>query len=255
MATLSIVTITFNNLEELKTTIASVTEQTRAPQEYWIIDGSNNGEIKAYLENEKSLPDYVKWISEPDEGISDAFNKGVTRATQDVVHILNSGDYYFDKHVLEKVMRNFDEKPDLMWVHAQYKQFLGGHWVISGKEFSPDLLYMGMRQVAHPTMFLRNEVYDRIGLFPIDMRDSMDYDLLVRLRNEKFEYLEYPTSVFTPGGNSEVNWKRGYKESMKIYRNHFGNDWRLQIGYIKQIIVHAVFGTALGDFVLKKRKA
>jgi len=253
MATLSIVTITFNNLEELKTTMASVAEQTRLPQEYWIIDGSNDGKIKEYLES-THLPDYVKWISEPDKGISDAFNKGVQRSTQEVVHILNSGDYYFENSTVEKVMKNFDDKPDLMWVHAQYKQFLGNNWIISGKEFVPEKLYMGMRQVAHPTMFLRAEVYDRIGLFPVDMRDAMDYDLLIRLRNEKFEYLNYPTSVFTPGGNSEVNWKRCFKEGMQIYRNQLGNDWRLQLGYFKQIVVHSILDTSLGNFILKGRK-
>ena len=151
-------------------------------------------------------------------------------------------------------MKNFDDKPDLMWVHAQYKQFLGNNWIISGKEFVPEKLYMGMRQVAHPTMFLRAEVYDRIGLFPVDMRDAMDYDLLIRLRNEKFEYLNYPTSVFTPGGNSEVNWKRCFKEGMQIYRNQLGNDWRLQLGYFKQIVVHSILDTSLGNFILKGRK-
>lgn len=253
MATLSIVTITFNNLEELKTTMASVAEQTRLPQEYWVIDGSNDGKIKEYLESTE-LPNYVKWISEPDKGISDAFNKGVQRATQEVIHILNSGDYYFESSTVEKVMKNFDDKPDLMWVHAQYKQFLGNNWIISGKEFVPEKLYMGMRQVAHPTMFLRSEVYDRIGLFPVDMRDAMDYDLLIRLRNEKFEYLNYPTSVFTPGGNSEVNWKRCFREGMQIYRNQLGNDWRLQLGYFKQIAVHSILDTSLGNFILKGRK-
>jgi len=252
MASLSIVTITFNNLEELKTTMASVASQTRLPQEYWIIDGSNDGKIKAYLESEE-LPNYVKWISEPDKGISDAFNKGVSRATQEVVHILNSGDYYFEESTVEKVMQHFDSNPELMWVHAKYKQFLGNHWIISGKEYNPKKLHMGMRQVAHPTMFLRNEVYGRIGLFPVDMRDAMDYDLLIRLRNEKFKYLDFPTAVFTPGGNSDVNWKRTYKEGMKIYQNHFGNDWRLQIGYLKQLLVHAVFGTFIGDSFLKRR--
>lgn len=252
-ATLSIVTIAFNNLEEVKTTMESVKNQTRQPQEYWIIDGSNNSEIKDYLSTTQ-LPSYVKWISEPDKGISDAFNKGVVRCTQEVIHILNSGDYYFEETSLEKVMEHFDADQELMWIHAQYKQFLGNHWIISGTPFDPEKLHMGMRQVSHPTMFLRREVYDRIGLFPLDMRDAMDYDLLIRIRNEKSKYLDFPTSVFTPGGNSEVNWKRCFKEGMMIYRNHLGPDWRLQVGYSKQLIVHAIIGTPIGDLLLKGRK-
>lgn len=254
MSTLSIVTICFNNLDELKTTMSSVAQQSRLPEEYWIIDGSNNGEIKSYLESTE-LPAYVKWISEPDKGISDGFNKGVSRSTQEVVHILNSGDFYFENSTLEKVMKHFDDDSSLMWLHAKFKQYLGGHWVISGKKFDPNKLYMGMRQVSHPTMFLRREVYDRIGLFPLDMRDAMDYDLLVRLKDEKFLYLDYPTAVFTPGGNSEINWKRCFKEGMDIYRKHLGNDWRLQIGYYKQLMVHALLDTKLGDTILKGRKS
>ncbi|MBI1183720.1 glycosyltransferase [bacterium] len=253
MATLSIVTICFNNLEELKTTMASVAAQTRLPQEYWIIDGSKNSEIRDYLSS-TDLPPYVKWISEPDKGISDGFNKGVSRCTQDVVHILNSGDYYYNEEAVATVMAAFDQDPELMWTHAQFKQFLGGHWIISGTAFDPDKLYMGMRQVAHPTMFLRREVYDRIGLFPNDLRDAMDYDLLIRLRNEKFKYLQQPIAVFTPGGNSEINWKRCYREGMRAYQKHVGNDWRLQIGYVKQLLVHAMLNTPIGDALLKGRK-
>lgn len=253
MASLSIVTICFNNLEELKTTMASVASQTRLPQEYWIIDGSKNSEIRDYLSSTE-LPDYIKWISERDNGISDGFNKGVTRCTQDVIHILNSGDYYFDENSVETVMAEFDADDKLMWTHGQFKQYLGGHWIISGTAFDPDKLYMGMRQVAHPTMFLRNEVYDRIGLFPDDLRDAMDYDLLIRLRNEKFKYIEKPISVFTPGGNSEINWKRCYIEGMNAYRKHIGNDWRLQLGYYKQLAVHAILDTPIGDALLKGRK-
>lgn len=254
MATLSVVTIAFNNLEEVKTTIASVDGQTRKPQEHWIIDGSNDGKIKEYLSSSAELPSYIKWISEPDKGISDAFNKGVTRCTQDIIHILNSGDYYYNETVVERVMEHFDKEPDLMWVHAQYKQQMANEWIISGKKFVPSKLYMGMRQVAHPTMFLRKEVYDRIGLFPVDMRDAMDYDLLIRLRDERFKYLEYPTAVFTPGGNSDVNWKRTFKEGMKIYQNHFGFSWKLQLGYWKQLMVHMVIGTKLGQRWLKGRR-
>lgn len=250
---LSIVTICFNNIEELKTTMASVHSQTRKPDEYWIIDGSNNGEIRDYLHTE-TLPGYVKWFSEPDKGISDAFNKGVQRSTQEVVHILNSGDYYFDERSVEKVMLHFDEDPALMWTHAQFKEFMGNHWIVSGKRFEPSKLHMGMRQVAHPTMFVKREIYERIGFFSVDIKSAMDYDFLIRLRNEKFKYLEFPISVFTPGGVSNVDWKKGFKEGMRIYEKHLGSSWKLQLGYMKQLLVHAILDTPIGDFILKKRK-
>ena len=253
MATLTLVTISFNNLEEVKTTMQSVFDQSRQPDEYWIIDGSSNTEIKDYL-HQADFPSFVSWISERDKGISDGFNKGVSRAKMDVVHILNSGDYYASNTTIEEVMALFDQDPTLMWVHGRYQQYLGSEWIISGKKFNPEKLYMGMRQVAHPTMFVKREVYDRIGLFPVDMRDAMDFDFLIRIRKEKFQYLETVLSVFTPGGNSEVNWKRTFKEGMKIYQNHLGNDWRLQLGYVKQLLVHAILDSPFGSWMLSSRK-
>lgn len=233
--------------------MGSIRSQTRLPNEHWIVDGSNNAEIKEFL-GTSDLPPYVKWISEPDKGISDAFNKGVRLATQEVVHILNSGDYYFDENVLENVLSHFDEDASLMWVHGQFKQFIGNQWVVSGKPFVPSKLHMGMGQVAHPTMFLRQDVYDRVGFFDVDLKDAMDFDFLIRIRNEKFKYLQLPLSVFTPGGTSSVNWKRAYKKSMRLYEKHFGKTWKLQLGYFKQLLIHGILDTSLGKALLKRTR-
>ena len=254
MNSLSIVSICFNNLEELKRTIESVLIQEKQPDEYWIIDGSNNGEIRNYLETNQIAP-YIKWISEPDKGISDAFNKGITRCSSDIIHILNSGDYYIDSYATQRAMQCFDNDPDLMWVHGIFKQQIGGEWILSGTAFNPSKLYLGMGKVAHPTMFVRREVYDRVGLFEVGQRDAMDYDFLVRIRNEKFQFINEPMTVFTPGGNSDVNWKRTFKESQAAYKRHIGKDWRLNVAYWRQVIVHGLLKTPIGKWYLHSKKA
>ena len=97
---LSIVTICFNNLQDLITTCKSVDDQHLKPFEHIIINGSTNSEIKNWYES-SNHPSYRIIINELDGGISDAFNKGISKATGDVIHLLNSGDIYFDeKHFL-----------------------------------------------------------------------------------------------------------------------------------------------------------
>ena len=76
--TISIITICYNNLQELLTTLASVDRQSVTPYEHWIIDGSSDNEIKNYLQI-NIQPTYRKWISEKDNGIADAFNKGLPK--------------------------------------------------------------------------------------------------------------------------------------------------------------------------------
>src|SRR5688572_12942089 len=91
--TLSVITICFNNLQEVIETCLSVDEQTVLPYEHLIIDGSTNEEIVTWL-IKSPQPSYRRWIHERDKGISDAFNKGIRNATGEVLHILNSGDKY-----------------------------------------------------------------------------------------------------------------------------------------------------------------
>lgn len=252
--TISIVTICFNNLPQLKESMASVAAQERLPHSHWIIDGSTNGDIRNYLTH-KSLPGYVKWISEPDKGISDAFNKGIARAEGDIIHLLNSGDSYHGPQTLATVMAHFESHPHITWLHGKYCQYMGGRWIVSGKRFDPKRLYQGMREVAHPTMFLRREVYQRVGVFPAHMKLAMDYDFLIRLRHEPFDYLDTVLSVFAPGGTSDIHWQQSHRECMRIYRRHLGPDPRLWLGYAKQVLVHAVVDSPLGRLALHHRKA
>jgi len=86
MSRISVVTICFNNLEELKKTCTSVDEQHELPYEHLIIDGSKTDEIAKWL-NSSSQPVYRKWICEPDKGIADAFNKGIQRSTGEVASV------------------------------------------------------------------------------------------------------------------------------------------------------------------------
>src|SRR5688572_868696 len=219
--TLSVITICFNNLQEVIETCLSVDEQTVLPHEHLIIDGSTNEEIVTWL-MKNPQPSYRRWIHERDKGISDAFNKGIINATGEVLHILNSGDKYLSEKSIETVMRCFADDPSLMWTHSLYIRHHGDVDVITGLPFEKNKLWRGMRTVAHPTMFIIKEVYYRHGLFNTDYKVAMDYDLLVRIRNEKFKFISEPLVYFAPGGASSTQANKGMQEVKASYYRHIG---------------------------------
>lgn len=237
---ISIVTICFNNPEELKLTCAHIDAQRLLPYEHHIIDGSRTDDIRRWLEDTPQPP-YRKWLCEPDRGISDAFNKGVRRATGDIVHIQNSGDYYYDNQVLAEVAAAFEQQPGARWLHGKYAQFRGGMWLVAGRPFRRELLYRGMRTIGHPTMFVCRSLYEKYGLFSEDKKIAMDYDFLVRIADEPFIFLPRPLVYFTPGGVSEQRVEAGLKEVSDSYRQYHGfsakqNLWHLRLRFLQQLM-------------------
>lgn len=251
---LSVITICFNNLQELIQTCRSVDEQTVLPYEHLIIDGSTNEEIVTWLLKEPQ-PSYRKWIHERDKGISDAFNKGITNAKGELTHLLNSGDKYASPKSIETVMEYFTADLSLMWTHGQFIQHRGDVDVISGLPFDPQKLWRGMRTIAHPTFFVKKEVYDRHGLFNTDYKIAMDYDLLVRIRNEKYKYIPVPLVYFAPGGASSTQMQKGLDEVKRSYRTHIGSSILLPLWQFRQKVLYAMLQTEWGKrlFRLKNR--
>jgi GT2 family glycosyltransferase len=223
---ISIVTICFNNLEELIATCQMVDSQNLPPLEHIIVNGSTTKDIDDYLNNAPQ-PGYRKWISEPDKGISDAFNKGIQKATGDIIHLQNAGDKYYDEEVLKTVSNTFESNPQIQWLHGCYAQYRGGIWLLSGKRFERKKLYRGMRTIGHPTMFVHRNLYQKYGLFDLDKKIAMDYDFLVRIADEPFAFIDKPLVYFVPGGVSEKKIKEGLKEVRESYFKYKGFDLRV----------------------------
>src|SRR5688572_4009195 len=129
---ISVITICFNNLEDVITTCQSVDRQSQKPFEHLVINGSTTPDIKNHLENNPQ-PIYRRWINEKDHGISDAFNKGVLNAKGDIVVMLNSGDAFYSKDVISTVTDEFDKDHALQWLHSKYELHRGNLWIIIGK--------------------------------------------------------------------------------------------------------------------------
>lgn len=241
----SIITICFNNLEELKQTCRSVDEQTISPTEHLVVDGSTNQEILNWLV-QNPQPGYRKWIHERDKGISDAFNKGISNSRGEITHLLNSGDRYSGRDSVEAFLEKFETDPGLMWVHSQYIQHRGNMDVISGVPFEKNQLWKGMRAVAHPSMFIRKEVYERHGLYNDGFRIAMDYDMLVRIRDEKSAFISRPLVYFAPGGASNLQFEKGLQEVKSSYQRHVGHNIRQDLWQFRQRALHLFMKTSLG---------
>ena len=248
--TLSIITICLNNLQELKKTISSVDKQCVAPLEHLIVDGSTNEDILNWY---KSIPQpaYRVLIHERDEGISDAFNKGILRSKGSLIHLLHAGDSYYDSLVTKYIVETFEAHPDSGWLHGKYEQERGGASVITGAPYNRKLLYKGMRTIGHPTMVLKREMYDKYGLFKLNKRIAMDYDLLLRIRSEDVLYLNYPLVSFAPGGVSNTQVAKGLRETRESYENIFSYSLKKRLWNLRVLLLHKATDTYLGNYLYK----
>ncbi|HEX8332173.1 MAG TPA: glycosyltransferase [Segetibacter sp.] len=248
--TVSVITICFNNLTELIETCKSIDEQTSLPDEHLIVDGSTTEDINEWL-SRNVQPSFRKWVHEPDKGISDAINKGIRRSSSTIIHLLHSGDKYYTPNAIAIVKNAFGNNPNLMWTHSKYVQNRGNVDVVSGATFDKNLLWKGMRTVAHPTMFVRKKLYDTYGLFNEHYKIAMDYDFLVRIRNERFQFIPEPLVYFSPGGASDVQFKKGLAEVREIYNKNVGNSFKLQLWQFRQRLLAFAMKTNFGRFLFK----
>ncbi|MBX7045011.1 MAG: glycosyltransferase [Ignavibacteria bacterium] len=253
---ISIVTICFNDLKELKRTCVSVDSQRQKPDEHLIINASTKPDIDYYLRATK-LPEYRRWENIKDEHISASFNEGILRSRGDIIHLLNAGDEYYDDSVIERVSNEFEKDDKLMWTHGNYVQYRGGIWVLTGKAFNPEKLYRGISTIGHPTMFVKREMYNKHGLFDKNKRVAMDFDFIVRIADERFKYIDFPITKFYPGGTSSAKQALGKKEEKESYIKYRGISLKMQLWFMRSRLLDIVTNTKLGGFIFQfknKRK-
>ena len=222
------------------------------PYEHWIIDGSSTNDIKQFLETTPQ-PSYRKWINERDNGIADAFNKGVERSTGDVLNMLNSADYYIDEKVLATVAAAFGEYPGIEWLHSKYQLQRGGLWVTIGKAFEKDKLYRGMRSLSHQSMFVKKALHNKYGLYDTGLRNAMDYDFVCRIASEPMLFIERPLVLFAPGGTTYSNYLKAMNEGRKVYEKHFGYSFKLLLWQFRLRVLHYLLNSPAGGILYKMK--
>lgn len=219
---ISIITVVWNNKETIKDAIDSVLSQTYKDIEYIIVDGaSTDGTVEII----QSYGDKIsKFITEPDNGLYDAMNKGIALATGDVVGILNSDDFYIDEFVIEKVVKVFKEKEvdslfaDLVYVKPDNLEKTVRYY--DSSKFHPEKFAYGWMP-AHPTFFVKREMYERYGLFKTDYIIAADYELLVRFLYRyrvSYHYLQEVITKMRTGGVSTNGIKSNWILNREIVR-------------------------------------
>ena len=221
---LSIITVTYNSLHTLKDAYASLCAQTFAQWEWVVQDGGSSDGTQQWLEG---LADArISLVSEKDSGIYDALNKAVRRAKGEWIGLLHSDDLYPNNDVLQNVVAAMDGNDaiygDLKYVQASDTQQVLRHWIAG--TFEPALLRKGWMP-PHPTLFLRKEIYARVGEFDTQFKIAADYDFILRvfqLAHLKIHYLPQVLMLMRQGGASSKvsNLLAKSKEDLRIMRKN-----------------------------------
>ncbi len=176
---ISVITPSLNHGSDLENTIISFISQDYLKKELLVIDGGSKDNTKEIIRKYQKYIDY--WVSEPDKGISDAFNKGVKAAKGDYLYFMGAGDFFWSKDILQKMMQGINPEIDILVCGRINRIAEKGDQVLytSGINFHKwQLLYkMGL---PHQALFMNKRYFYKYGLFDIKCKFAMDYDLLLR---------------------------------------------------------------------------
>lgn len=221
----SIITACYNSEKHIEDTIKSVRDQSYDNIEYIIVDGASSDStmriVNHYADNLNII------ISEPDNGVYDAFNKGIAAATGEIIYFLNSDDYIFDLYTIEEVAGVFLENPELKILYGNVMILDGasGYTHIKGKKLSMDALKEG-EMMPHQGVFVKKELFFKYGLFDTRYKIRSDFDFMIKCfpkEEQQALYIDKIIAVYREGGLS-TNAKFRYlfeKESGDIINKHF----------------------------------
>lgn len=218
----SIITVSYNSVKTISDTIKSVLSQLYPNIQYIIIDGSStDGTIELVKSFGKSIS---KFVSEPDNGIYDAINKGIRLATGNIVGIINSDDFFYDNNVIERVVESFKENEiDAVFGDAQFVDPIKTSKIVryySSKYFKTGKFKYGFMP-AHPSFYVKRELFEKLGYYKVDYKIAADFELLLRflyINRIKYKYLEIPFLSMRIGGVSNKSILSKYILNKEIYR-------------------------------------
>ncbi|MFT3703627.1 MAG: glycosyltransferase family 2 protein [Agriterribacter sp.] len=178
----SIITTAYNSASTIGDTLHCIRQQDYPDIEHIIIDGNSSDKTVAIV---KEFPHVAKLVSERDDGIYDAMNKGIALATGDIIGILNSDDVYTSPEVISLIVKTFKENPwaqatyaDLQFVQRDDLTKVVRSWK-AGK-YKKNSFYYGWMP-PHPTFFVRRNVYEKAGIFNPTLGSAADYELMLRI--------------------------------------------------------------------------
>jgi glycosyltransferase involved in cell wall biosynthesis len=218
---ISVITIVLNQKDLIEQTIKSVLDQKGVDVEYIVIDG---GSTDGTVEKVELYREHITYfVSEPDGGIYQAINKGISFASNPLVGLIHCGDYY-KKNALKTVYDEFlKTKPDVIYGNIEVIEKVGNK-VISRFPTANHKLLRNKMSVFHPSTFISLKAYKEFGLYNISYRSAADYEFLLRLfiNGCVFFYIPQVLAVFRAEGLSSKNFKLSLEENIRIRSKYFG---------------------------------
>ncbi|WP_432459148.1 glycosyltransferase family 2 protein [Agarivorans sp. QJM3NY_25] len=219
---ISVVTVSYNSEKTIEKTIQSVLSQTFTDFEYLIIDGgSTDSTIDIIKSYEGAFGGRLKWVSESDNGIYDAFNKGVNLAKGHYVGFINSDDWY-ELNALELVNNEFYLDKDLYYGMLRVWQNN-----VEVKTYINHPENISKESLAHPSVFIKKTVYESLGGYSLKYNSASDYDFFIRAISKGIstKSINRVIANFLRGGVSGTSL--GYFETLNI---------KLKYGFISKYL-------------------
>jgi glycosyltransferase involved in cell wall biosynthesis len=222
---ISVITACFNSSAVLPTALASVRSQTHPQVEHIVVDGASTDGTVAQLQSWAAAANGpFQWRSEPDRGLYDALNKGIQRASGDVVGLLHADDFFAADDILAKVAAAFtDPAVECVFGDVRFVRPTNLHKTVRyycARLFRPWMLRFGFMP-PHPTFFARRELFARLGYYQTDYRIAADYELLVRYlwrHRLRYRYLDLAMTRMRLGGLSTRSLRSTWILNCEIVR-------------------------------------
>ncbi len=232
---ISLITVSYNSEDTIADTIESVYAQDYRNIEYIIVDGESIDDTVGIVKHYETLfvgagKQYF-WVSEKDNGIYDALNKGINMATGDVIGIINSDDYFYDNSVLSDIVVQFENKDidclygNMVYIEPKTKRVVR-YW--KSRSFKQGLFEKSWSP-GHATFYCKKDIYNKFGLYRTDFKIASDVELMYRFIQKhriKSQYLNRYMVVMRRGGISNRGLKSTIivtKEMRKAFADHGHN--------------------------------
>ena len=219
---ISIITVCYNSAATIEDTLQSVANQNYNNIEHIVIDGGSTDGTLEILDRYRSK--IACLVSEPDAGLYDAMNKGIARASGDIIAFLNADDFYSASTVLAMVARRMaDENLDLLYGDVVFfRPDKPGHVVrrYTSKKFAPEMLAYGWMP-AHPALFVGRQVFEEVGRFKEDYKIAGDYEFIARIFSmlqPRYEYVPEVLVTMRTGGVSAAGWRNTVLLNQEVLR-------------------------------------
>lgn len=209
----SIITITKDNLDGLTRTLKSTALQTCTDYEHIIIDGASGDGTRDFLQTTQTI-----WSSEPDDGLYDAMNKGLDKASGDYLIFMNAGDVFADADILELIAEQIETHPDFLYGDA-LETDSGGH--IYYKKARPYTKMSGGMVTHHQSMIYKRELVSTLR-YDTSYKLAADYGFTLKAidKARRVTYCPFPICIFEQGGISQRHAKLARTEERTIKIRH-----------------------------------